>query len=36
MGLRTTKIREATGDLQIIANGEIKQVARLNTARDGG
>jgi small-conductance mechanosensitive channel len=31
MGLRVTKIREATGELNIISNGEIKQVARLRT-----
>ncbi len=36
MGLRVTKIREANGDLHIISNGEIRQVARLNAARDGG
>jgi small conductance mechanosensitive channel len=36
MGLRVTKIREATGNLNIISNGEIRQVARLNSARDGG
>jgi small conductance mechanosensitive channel len=36
MGLRVTKLREATGDLHIISNGEIRQVTRLNTARDGG
>ncbi len=29
MGLRVTKIREETGDLHIISNGEIKQVTRL-------
>jgi small-conductance mechanosensitive channel len=34
MGLRVTKVREATGDLHIISNGEIKQVVRLHTPRD--
>jgi small-conductance mechanosensitive channel len=36
MGLRVTKLREATGDLHIISNGEIRQVTRLSTMRDGG
>jgi small conductance mechanosensitive channel len=35
MGLRVTKIRDATGDLHIISNGEIKQVTRL-VHRGGG
>jgi len=37
MGLRITKIRDAAGDLHIICNGEIKQVARLvhKEAADG-
>jgi small conductance mechanosensitive channel len=35
MGLRVTKIREATGDLHIISNGEITQVTRLHAAKDG-
>ncbi len=30
MGLRVTKIREATGELQIISNGEIKQVSNMS------
>ena len=29
MGLRVTKIREATGELHIVANGEIKQVTNM-------
>jgi small conductance mechanosensitive channel len=31
LGLRVTKIRDATGELHIISNGEIKQVSRLRT-----
>jgi small conductance mechanosensitive channel len=35
MGLRMTMVREPNGDLHIISNGEITQVARLHTAKGG-